>query len=87
MPGHRRPRLGQHFLQSPAILDRITGAVRAATPGCGRVLEIGAGAGALTERLLELGLPVVAIEIDPHLAASLRTRFAGRLEVLESDVL
>lgn len=84
----RRPRLGQHFLQSPAILDRIAGEVRAAAAS-DLVIEIGAGPGTLTGRLLALGRRVVAIEIDPRLAATLRARHAGdpRLELLEADVL
>lgn len=50
------------------------------------VVEIGAGRGALTERLLERADRVVAIELDPALAAGLRQRFAG-LTVIEADVL
>jgi len=84
-----RQKLGQHFLIRGAILERIAAA--ACPPGepPATVLEIGPGRGALTARLLERASRVVAIELDPYLAAHLRTRFAGepRLEIVEADVL
>ena len=49
------------------------------------IIEIGAGPGTLTQRLLQVGRPVLAIEIDPRLAEGLRGR--PDLEVLEADVL
>jgi len=56
------------------------------------VLEIGAGTGALTDRLLARFERVTAIERDPTLAAFLREEFAdaieaGRLDVIEGDAL
>src|SRR2546428_2255386 len=42
------------------------------------VLDVGAGTGAFTERLLADGRTVVALEPDPNLAASLRERLAGQ---------
>jgi 16S rRNA (adenine1518-N6/adenine1519-N6)-dimethyltransferase len=83
-------RFGQHFLTRKSILDRIAEAT------CGgrapRVIEIGPGKGALTESLLERADKVVAIEVDPHLVHYLGQKFrdaidAGRLEVIEGDVL
>jgi 16S rRNA (adenine1518-N6/adenine1519-N6)-dimethyltransferase len=83
-------RLGQHFLFRKSILDRIADAA------CGerveRVVEIGPGKGALTESLLARADKVVAIEVDPHLVHYLNQKFrdaidAGRLEVIEGDVL
>ncbi len=83
-------RLGQHFLFRKSILDRI------AEAACGervaRVVEIGPGKGALTESLLARADKVVAIEVDPHLVHYLNQKFrdaidAGRLEVIEGDVL
>jgi 23S rRNA (adenine-N6)-dimethyltransferase len=57
-----------------------------------RVLEVGAGHGALTACLLTAGAHVVAVERDPERSASLRRRFAaalgdGRLTILEGDAL
>lgn len=51
------------------------------------VLEIGPGEGVLTERLAELPNQLVAIEIDPDLAARLRQRFGDRVEIRSEDAL
>ena len=83
-------RFGQHFLSRKSILDRI------AEAACGDrvplVVEIGPGKGSLTESLLARADKVVAIEVDPHLVHYLHQKFrdameAGRLEVIEGDVL
>jgi 16S rRNA (adenine1518-N6/adenine1519-N6)-dimethyltransferase len=80
-------RLGQHFLIKGSILERIAAA--ACPEETDLVLEIGPGRGALTEKLLNRARRVVAIELDAGLAELLRSRFgaAGRLEVVEGDVL
>ena len=82
-----RQRLGQHFLSNPAILQRIAAA--ACAPGEPLVVEIGPGQGALTKHLLERARRVVAIEIDPTLADTLRAIYAGepRLEIVQADAL
>jgi 16S rRNA (adenine1518-N6/adenine1519-N6)-dimethyltransferase len=84
-------RLGQHFLNRPAILDRIAAAVCGGEPPA-LVVEIGPGKGALTAPLLERAQKVVAIEVDPVLVYYLRQKFrdpleSGRLELIEGDVL
>jgi 23S rRNA (adenine-N6)-dimethyltransferase len=48
------------------------------------VLDLGAGTGVLTRALARVGARVVAVELDPELAAGLRGRFA---EVVEADIL
>jgi len=61
----------------------------AAMPGAGPVLELGAGTGAVTQALIELGCSVdqiVAIECDAELCRSLERRFPG-LQVLHGDAL
>jgi 16S rRNA (adenine1518-N6/adenine1519-N6)-dimethyltransferase len=80
-----RKRFGQHFLHDPGVLARIAQAV---DPRPGQhIVEIGPGAGALTERLLA-SVPVMdGIEIDRDLAASLRQRWPERLIVHECDAL
>ena len=80
-------KLGQHFLISAPILERISQAV--CPDPAGTVIEIGPGRGALTEKLLHRAQHVIAIEIDRSLIESLRSRFAGHsgLEVLHADVL
>lgn len=75
-------RLGQHFLNDRAILARIVDALDP-VPG-ETVLEIGPGAGTLTDELLARGLRVVAIEKDRRLAAQLAR---DNLEVIQGDAL
>lgn len=80
-------RLGQHFLVDARALARIAGAV-AAGPG-DRVLEIGAGLGALTQELLATGATVYAVERDSRFLRVLTDRFRDRanLQLVRSDVL
>lgn len=82
-----RKSLSQHFLVDPRALAGIAGAVGA---GAGdAVVEVGPGAGFLTERLLAAGAAVTAVEIDPGMIALLRhvTGFAPRLTIVEGDIL
>jgi 16S rRNA (adenine1518-N6/adenine1519-N6)-dimethyltransferase len=80
-------RLGQHFLIRRGILERLAAA--ACPEPEPLVIEIGPGRGALTEFLLARAGRVVAVELDSALAAGLREKFrsAGKLEVVEKDVL
>ena len=73
-----RPRkeLGQHFLADPSTLGRIVSTIGAA-PG-DTIVEYGAGIGVLTERLLDTGARIIAIELDDALAALLRTELGAR---------
>jgi 16S rRNA (adenine1518-N6/adenine1519-N6)-dimethyltransferase len=85
-PGRARRRaLGQHFLVDPGVVQR-TLALAALEPGA-PVLEIGPGRGALTAELLRSGHPVLAVEVDRELAASLRRFDDPRLEVVVADFL
>jgi 16S rRNA (adenine1518-N6/adenine1519-N6)-dimethyltransferase len=81
-----RPRrsLGQHFLVSGTVLDRLERLCREAAASCGAILEIGPGRGALTARLLRLGLPVGAVEKDGDLVSHLRRAFPA-LDLVEGD--
>lgn len=73
---------GRHFLRSSALAAEI---VRSAGIAPGDVVvDIGAGAGALTTALVRAGADTIAIELDPLLAARLRSRFA---HVVEGDAL
>jgi 16S rRNA (adenine1518-N6/adenine1519-N6)-dimethyltransferase len=76
---------GQNFLRNRGAVDKIVTAIEA-QPG-EVIVEIGPGEGALTERLLELPNDIVAIEIDPDLAAILRSRLKGRIEIRNEDAL
>ncbi len=78
-------RLGQHFLVDFHARERIVDALDLQPDD--RVVEIGPGLGALTQRLVELCGDVRAIEIDRALASFLREHFKGRLQVYEGDAL
>jgi 16S rRNA (adenine1518-N6/adenine1519-N6)-dimethyltransferase len=80
-------RLGQHFLADRRYRARTAAALRL-DESC-VVLEIGAGRGALTELLAQHAGLVLAVEVDPPLAAVLREKFAGdqRVRVVEADIL
>lgn len=67
--------LAQHFLNSPAVKRRVLDCCAARSGRADAILEIGPGKGALTEGLLDLGLPVTAVELDDALAVSLVSRF------------
>ncbi len=79
--------LGQHFLVSSSILDRIV--LMANVVDGERVLEIGPGLGFLTRRLLAAGAWVTALEKDDRFAAHLRACYEGeeRLTLLHGDAL
>lgn len=80
-------KLGQHFLIRDAVLERLAAAA------CGdhapRVIEIGAGRGALTRHLLPRCDELHALEIDPSLVEYLGVEFAGepKLHIHSGDVL
>ncbi|HEY0079911.1 MAG TPA: 16S rRNA (adenine(1518)-N(6)/adenine(1519)-N(6))-dimethyltransferase RsmA [Pyrinomonadaceae bacterium] len=79
--------LGQNFLVDEGVVARI---VREVEPRADEtIVEIGAGQGALTGRLLERAGRVVAIEFDRELAPLLRGRFGGRenFVLVEEDAL
>lgn len=83
---------GQNFVIDPNTVRRIA---RVAEVGSGDVvLEIGPGIGSLTVALLETGAQVIAVEIDPRLAAQLPTTItefapqaADRLDVVTADAM
>jgi 16S rRNA (adenine1518-N6/adenine1519-N6)-dimethyltransferase len=87
--GHRpRKRFGQHWLIEPRVLDRIVTAAEI-QPG-ERLLEVGPGRGALTERLLASpAAAVVAVELDRDLLDGLQRRFGAdpRFQLIGGDVL
>jgi 16S rRNA (adenine1518-N6/adenine1519-N6)-dimethyltransferase len=69
-----KKKFGQNFLMDGAAARRIARlALEDRTPDT-RILEIGAGTGALTLALLEDGADVTALEIDPPLIEILRKR-------------
>ena len=86
------PDRDQHFLIDDRVLDRLPTYATEIDVDLSHVLEIGAGTGALTDRLLAIADQVTAIERDPHLASFLQEEFAeeiaaGKLTVIEGDAL
>ena len=83
-------RLGQNFVVDPGTVQRITTAARLRPDDV--VLEVGPGFGSLTLPLLAAARALIAVEVDPVLAAELpRTvadrapDLAGRLTVVTAD--
>ncbi len=74
---------GQNFLADPAALEAIA-RLAVERPG-ERVVELGAGLGHLTARLLSRGADVVAVERDRDMARVLRAELGARVAVLEAD--
>ena len=73
--GHRPNKgLGQNYLIDANILDTI--ASTADIQPDEKVLEIGPGLGALTERLIPRAAAVSGIEKDPTMVSYLKSRFS-----------
>ena len=87
-PAHHSRRkqkmLGQNFLIDKKIADRIV--AEASIEDGEKILEIGPGRGALTERLVSLG-SLLAVEKDKWLAVVLKQKFADQAEIVEADIL
>ena len=79
-PKHK---FGQNFLHDGNQMRRIMDAAAIAPRDV--VLEVGPGTGALTERLLDAGADVVAVEIDPQLEPVLRHRLGSALDRWVTD--
>lgn len=82
--------LGQHFLVDGAAAMRIAHVAIEGSSNDGPfpILEIGAGTGALTQALVDLGVDVTALEIDPNLVAYLQaTPSLGRARIMHADAL
>lgn len=85
----RGARLGQHFLIAPWAAHTLVEAAHV-QPGT-LVVEVGPGTGNLTKEILRAGGVVIAIEKDPILITTLKTRFnteilEGRLRIVAGDI-
>ncbi len=76
---------GQNFLVSKPIIEKIVAALAPTSEDW--VLELGAGAGALTEPLCQKAEKVFAIERDPDLIELLQREFGSlpNLEIIPAD--
>lgn len=81
-------RLGQHFLRDPKVVADTIKALQI-QPGQS-VLEIGPGKGFLTDALADAVGPdgrLVAVELDPALAAGLHGIMPPQVEIVQGDAL
>lgn len=69
-------KLGQNFVTDPNTIRRIVAAAKLS--GAETVVEIGPGLGSLTLGLLEVAKKVIAVEIDPKMAAELEATISKR---------
>ncbi|ODQ50161.1 dimethyladenosine transferase [Saitoella complicata NRRL Y-17804] len=82
--------LGQHILKNPLVAQGIVD--KSDLKPSDTVLEVGPGTGNLTVRILEKARKVIAVEMDPRMAAELTKRVQGkpeqkRLEIMLGDVI
>ena len=82
--------VGQHILKNPGVAEAIVN--KAGLKPSDTVLEVGPGTGNLTVRILEKAKNVIAVELDPRMAAEVTKRVQGkpeqrRLEVMLGDVI
>ncbi|KAI7857437.1 dimethyladenosine transferase [Circinella umbellata] len=82
--------LGQHILKNPLVAQGIVD--KANLIGSDTVLEVGPGTGNLTVRILAQAKKVVAVEMDPRMAAELQKRVHGtddqrRLHIMIGDFM
>ena len=87
MSNRRKPKFGQNFLVDDHARHRIADALGPITDRL--VIEIGPGHGAITDILAARAGRLLAIELDPTLAADLAHRYRDRptVQVLQADIL
>ncbi|AHB13112.1 16S rRNA (adenine(1518)-N(6)/adenine(1519)-N(6))-dimethyltransferase RsmA [Dehalococcoides mccartyi] len=82
-----RKGLGQHFLISQGVLNKIL--LAADLKPTDTVIEVGPGLGVLTEELLERAGQVIAVELDDKLVNALTEKFKAypNFKIIHSDIL
>ena len=80
-----KKRLGQNFLVDEKIINKIIDEA-ALNPG-DTVIEIGAGAGFVTEKLAELAKKVIAVELDEDAIEVLQKLPYENIEIIHEDIL
>ena len=76
--------LGQHFLNNEEVLDETMKLANVSSDD--HVIEIGPGPGVLTERLMDTGCSLTAIELDSGICEYLRDTFP-KINLIEGDAL
>ena len=80
-----KKRLGQNFLVDESIINKII--VEAALNADDTVIEIGAGAGFVTEKLAEISKKVIAVELDEDAIEVLQALPYENIEIIHKDIL
>jgi len=82
-----KKKLGQNFLQDPAILDKIVSIADVTEKDT--VLEIGPGLGSLTRHLAAAAKEVLAVEIDGEMIPPLKASLSGyaNATIIQGDML
>ena len=80
-------RFGQNFLIDPRKADGLVAALDIADTYT--IIEVGPGAGALTERILRSGPRLISIELDKDLIGPLKGRFDAdsNFDLIEGDII
>lgn len=78
-----KKKFGQHFLNSPHIIDKITSDISDESK---YILEIGPGPGVLTKKLIEKENPLKVVEIDDQFISFL-SNLVGAENVLHIDAM
>lgn len=78
---------GQHFLHHPGTIEDIVNCAKLSREDV--VIELGAGKGALTTRLVQKAGKVLAIEYDPKLVERLirKTSSYPNISIIQQDIL
>ncbi|CAH7673072.1 S-adenosyl-L-methionine-dependent methyltransferase [Phakopsora pachyrhizi] len=74
-------KFGQHILKNPLVAQAIVDKANLKTTD--QVLEVGPGTGNLTVKMIEKCKKVLAVEMDPRMAAELSKRFQGKPQIMK----
>ena len=80
-----KKKYGQNFLNNDNILEKIASSFNPSKDG--KILEVGPGEGALTKKLIRIGIPVTAFEIDLELKHKLDRINSENLNIVYGDFL
>lgn len=80
-----KKRLGQNFLISSEIIDKIIETAEINAEDI--VVEIGSGLGFVTEQLVKYAKKVVAVELDEDMVRELKKIKADNLQIVHADIL
>lgn len=80
-----KKKYGQNFLQNDLILDKISDSFNVSKDSI--IVEVGAGSGVLTKRLITKNVPVISFEIDESLKVYLDKLSSDNLTIVYKDFL